>query len=112
MPSEVLAFRGAEREITDDQGTFRYQLHFEKYRIDPKEARMATQIVMDHSGDTRHFFEASNPEALAEAEERFKALVGEGFTAAVRDQAGLVTTTRSFDPTAQETLFYPRLVGG
>jgi hypothetical protein len=35
-----------------------------------------------------------------------------GFTAAVRDAAGDVTVTRSFDPGAEETLFYPRLVGG
>jgi hypothetical protein len=34
-----------------------------------------------------------------------------GFTAAVRD-AGKATVTRSFDPKAEETLFFPRLVGG
>jgi hypothetical protein len=46
------------------------------------------------------------------AEERFKALTSVGFTAAVRDAAGNATVTRSFDPTAKKTLFYPRLVGG
>jgi hypothetical protein len=35
-----------------------------------------------------------------------------GFTAAVRDAAGKATVTRSFDPMAEETLFFPRLVGG
>jgi hypothetical protein len=35
-----------------------------------------------------------------------------GFTAAVRDAAGQPIVTRSFDPTAEETLFFPRLVGG
>jgi hypothetical protein len=30
----------------------------------------------------------------------------------VRDAAGDATVTRSFDPGAEETLFYPRLVGG
>jgi hypothetical protein len=73
---------------------------------------MATQIVMDHTGDTRHYFEADDTEALAKAEERFKALTSVGFTAAVRDAGGNVAVTRSFDPTAEETLFYPRLVGG
>ena len=39
-------------------------------------------------------------------------LTSVGFTAAVRDAEGEVTVTRSFDPTAEETLFFPRLVGG
>ncbi len=73
---------------------------------------MATQIVMDHSGDTRHHFDANDAHALAEAEARFNELTGRGFTAAVRSGAGDVTQIRSFDPTARETLFFPRLVGG
>ena len=32
---------------------------------------MATQIVMDQSGDTRHHFDATDREAVAKAEERF-----------------------------------------
>jgi hypothetical protein len=77
----------------------------------PKEIGMATQIVMDHSGDTRHF-DAADTEALSKADKRFKALTSVGFTAAVRNADGEVTVTRSFDPTAEETLFFPRLVGG
>jgi hypothetical protein len=73
---------------------------------------MAIHIVMDHSGDTRHPFNPDNPEALAKAEERFKELTGLGFTAAVRTASGEVSRVRSFDPTAEETLFVPRLVGG
>jgi hypothetical protein len=73
---------------------------------------MATQIIMDQTGDTRHHFDADDIEALSKAEERFRLLVGFGFTAAVRDSAGQATVTRSFDPSAEETLFYPRLVGG
>ncbi|WGD49200.1 hypothetical protein QA641_26600 [Bradyrhizobium sp. CB1650] len=73
---------------------------------------MATQIVMDHTGDTRHEFDPENAEALARAERRFRELTGLGFTAAVRTAPGEVTRVRSFDPTAQETVFYPRLVGG
>jgi hypothetical protein len=34
------------------------------------------------------------------------------FMAAVRDVDGEVTVTRSFDATAEETVFFPRLVGG
>jgi hypothetical protein len=73
---------------------------------------MATQIVMDQTGDTRHYFNADDTEALSKAEERFKSLTSVGFTAAVRDAAGKATVTRSFNPTAEETLFFPRLVGG
>ena len=73
---------------------------------------MATQIVMDHHGDTRHVFDENDNTALALAEERFMELVGQGYTAAVRDRTGTHQVTRSFDPKAQETLFYPRLVGG
>ncbi|TYL80857.1 hypothetical protein [Bradyrhizobium cytisi] len=72
---------------------------------------MPTQIVLNHSGDTRHEFDAADLEALAEAEQRFKKLTGKGFTAATRTRPGEVAVVRAFDPTAQETLFYPRLVG-
>ena len=78
----------------------------------PRSEAMATQIVMDHSGDTRHHFDATDREAVAEAEERFRQLTGAGFTAAVRTAPGDAAVTRSFDPTAEETLFFPRLVGG
>lgn len=73
---------------------------------------MATQIVMDRTGDTRHQFDAGDQEAVAKAEERFRELTQSGFTAAVRTATGDVNVTRTFDPSAKETLFYPRLVGG
>jgi hypothetical protein len=73
---------------------------------------MAIHIVMDHSGDTRHAFNADDATALAKAEARFKELQQLGFTAAVRTASGEVSMLRSFDPTAEETLFFPRLVGG
>ena len=73
---------------------------------------MASQIVMDHTGDTRHHFNSEDAQALAQAEERFKKLTGLGFTAAVRTASGGVSKVRSFDPNAEETVFFPRLVGG
>jgi hypothetical protein len=73
---------------------------------------MATQIVMDHNGDTRHTFDAKDAEALLKAERRFKELTGAGFTAATRATDGEPVVTRAFDPSAEETLFFPRLVGG
>ena len=71
---------------------------------------MATQIVMDHSGDTRHCFNPDDVRELEKAGKRFKELTGQGFTAAVR--LGEISNVPSFDPTAEETLFFRRLVGG
>jgi hypothetical protein len=73
---------------------------------------MATQIVMDHTGDSRHQFDPANARAVAEAEARFKKLTGAGFTAAKRLGEGKSELLKSFDPTAEETLFIPRLQGG
>jgi hypothetical protein len=73
---------------------------------------MATQIVMDHTGDSRHQFDPADAAAVAKAEVRFKKLTGAGFTAAKRVSEGKSEVLRSFDPTAEETLFIPRLQGG
>jgi hypothetical protein len=73
---------------------------------------MARQIVMDHTGDTRYEFDAKDRRALAEAERRFMELTGSGFTAATRVGPGKSEVVRSFDPTAEETIFIPRLKGG
>ena len=73
---------------------------------------MAIQIVMDRNGDTRHNFDTKDSNPLLEAERRFKELTGVGFTAATRTADGAPVVTRTFDPTAEETLFFPRLVGG
>jgi hypothetical protein len=73
---------------------------------------MATQIVMDHTGHTRHYFNPNDAQALASAEKRFMELTGLGFTAAVRKGPNEIIKVRSFDLTAEETLFFPRLIGG
>jgi hypothetical protein len=73
---------------------------------------MATQIVMDHTGDSRYQFDPKDSEAMARAEERFRALTAAGFIAAERTSAGESRRVKSFDPTAEEVLFFPRLVGG
>lgn len=73
---------------------------------------MAIQIIMDHTGDSRHYFDTADAKALAKAEQRFKNLTGVGFTAAVRTSSGEVLLARTFDAAAEETLFFPQLVGG
>jgi hypothetical protein len=67
---------------------------------------------MDRIGDTRHNFDAKNADALLRVEERFKELTGAGFAAAVRTASGEAVVKRTFDPNADETLFFPRLIGG
>lgn len=71
-----------------------------------------TQIVMDHTGDTRHVFDTTDKVAIDDAEKRFLELTGAGFTAAARTGDGEATVTRRFDPKAEKTLFFPRLQGG
>jgi hypothetical protein len=77
-----------------------------------EEAIMAIQIVMDHTGDSRRAFNPTDARELSKAEQRFYELTKVGFTAAVRTAPDQVSLIRSFDPTAEETLFFPRLVGG
>ena len=74
---------------------------------------MAKHLVMDPSGHSVIEFDNSNWADTKVAMERFTALTGSGHTAAVR-KAGETdyTLTRSFDPTADETLFVPQLKGG
>jgi hypothetical protein len=78
----------------------------------PRRTIMVIQIVMDRTGDSRHRFDANDTQELAKAEQRFYELTKVGFTAAVRTGAGQVSQIRSFDPNAEETVFFPRLVGG
>jgi hypothetical protein len=73
---------------------------------------MAIHIVMDHTGDTRHRFNAGDGDAVEEARRRFVELTNAGFVAAVRTGPGEQRIVHSFDPSAEETLFHPRLIGG
>ena len=70
------------------------------------------QIVMDRTGDSRHHFDPNDAQEVAKAERRFCDLTNGGFTAAARTGPGQVSQLRSFDRNAEETLFFPRLVGG
>ena len=71
---------------------------------------MAIQIVMNRTGDSRHSFNPDEQQELAKAEQRFYELTN--FTAAVRTGPGQTSQIRSFDPNAEETVFFPRPVGG
>jgi hypothetical protein len=75
---------------------------------------MARHFVMDHSGHSTVEFDPRNTVELSAAMERFKALTGDGFTAAVRKEGERdYKVTRTFDPSADtETLFVPAMQGG
>ena len=49
---------------------------------------MGVQIIMDRSGDTRHTFDASDPDSVVRADERFQALIGKGFRAVALGRDG------------------------
>jgi hypothetical protein len=71
---------------------------------------MHTQIVMDHTGDSRHYFDPTDPASLIHARKRFKELSEAGYIAAKRTGSGTSERIRQFDPTARERP--TRLVGG
>ncbi len=68
--------------------------------------------VMDQTGHSTFEFD-KNEEAIGEAMATFKALVGAGHVAATRKTGTTdYTVTKTFDPTADETLFVPHMMGG
>ena len=74
---------------------------------------MATHIIMDHSGDTRHEFDVTDALAVSLAEKRFKHLTGQGFHAvALARDGGSGRLLREFDQQVEDTLFIPQLQGG
>lgn len=74
---------------------------------------MRVQQVMDLSGHTTFAFDETNTVELNEAMSRFEMLTKNGHAAATR-KAGErdYTVTKTFDPTADETLFVPAMQGG
>jgi hypothetical protein len=66
--------------------------------------------IMDATGHTTEQYAEAE---VSHAMERFAALLAEGRTAAVRKEGSReYSVTRTFDPSAEETLFIPRLKGG
>ena len=66
--------------------------------------------VMDYSGHSTVEFK---PSETTEAMAKFNEIVATGSTAATRKAGDKdYTVTKSFDPTADETLFVPRMQGG
>jgi hypothetical protein len=74
---------------------------------------MGVQIIMDRSGDTRHTFDTSDPDSVVRADERFQALISNGFRAVALGRDGNSgELIRRFDPNLEQTLFIPPSRGG
>jgi hypothetical protein len=80
----------------------------EKQRI----LRMASHIIMDVTGDTRHEFDATDALAVSLAEERFRQLTRQGFRAVELVDGGGGRLLDEFTPLVEKTLFIPQLRGG
>jgi hypothetical protein len=69
-------------------------------------------FVMDQTGHSTIEFDKSDA-AVSEAMAKFTGLVGAGHVAATRKEGATdYTVTKTFDPTADETLFVPQMKGG
>lgn len=74
---------------------------------------MPVQIVMDRQGDSRHLFESTDVRSLANAQARFKKLVGKGYLAVAPGAQGEPgRLLRDFCESVDETIFIPPLKGG
>ena len=71
--------------------------------------RSNQQIILDSSGDARHGFDPDNGAGGASAKMRFEGLIERGYSAFDKKNGRRVDR---FDPTAETTLFVPRLKGG
>jgi hypothetical protein len=71
-------------------------------------------VILDKTGDTKHIWDRSNPDEVAEARALFTRMTGER-----KFQAWSVTRKgdkdqriTEFDPQAEKVIFAPALVGG
>jgi hypothetical protein len=85
---------------------------FDDAAAERRSISMPTQIVMDHTGDTKHKFDGADVAAVAKAKRRFEELTAARFIAAERTGSGQSKIVRKFDAGIEETLFIPKLQGG
>lgn len=68
---------------------------------------------LNRSGDTETEWNATTKLGVAEAMERFNAMMSKGGHAyAFKEEGGKATATREFDPTAHEIVVHEQLQGG
>lgn len=69
------------------------------------------KLMTQKDGDKPFEFDTKDAVAVAEAEARFKDLVGKGFAPYTPDGKGGGTVSRTFDPAA-DVVFVPQRIGG
>lgn len=68
--------------------------------------------IMDHTGHTTEVFDKADVLSLDAAEKRFSEITGKGFRAVAMSPGGDGTLLKSFDPTVEDVVFIPQLMGG
>lgn len=70
--------------------------------------------VMDSTGDTKHIWDADNPEEVGAIKKLFTELKAKGFSFfhVKREGGEKGEAMRDFDPSAERMIAVPRLVGG
>lgn len=70
---------------------------------------MITFKVMNRTGHTTLAFDERQ---TMDAEEKFKEIMGKGYMAVAKDDTGGMKAYKAFDPSIEETVFRPPLMGG
>jgi hypothetical protein len=69
--------------------------------------------AIDHTGDTKKFWDPNDPEQVAEARGFFTALKAEGYAAYRIDEDGVTgEVLQEFDPRAARIVMRPPMKGG
>ena len=69
--------------------------------------------ILSKEGDTKHYWNASDPSEVASVKAVFDAFRSRGYTAARMGRAGTAgEVITEFDPSAGSILFIPRVAGG
>src|SRR5262245_26252638 len=75
---------------------------------------MGQLVILDETGDTALCFDKTKPETVETCRERFRAMRKRGFLAYKTDpkDKSRGEVLQEFDPTAEEIILTPRIVGG
>jgi pentatricopeptide repeat protein len=77
------------------------------------EERDGVMVILDESGDTKHMWDRTNADEVAEARELFDRMKAKGFQAwSVTRKGDKDQRITEFDPQAEKIIFAPALQGG
>jgi hypothetical protein len=77
------------------------------------EERTQVMVVLDQTGDTRHYWDRGNEVEVKEMKKLFKRMTDKGYQAwSVSRKGDQDRKITEFDPEAEKIIFSPALVGG